>query len=196
MWPSDLTLTLTFQGQVWNSLYLGQKWSDCHKINKQTYQLNSKASNVTAGLDLGCDLDLEFSRSNLESAISRPKMVRLPWNKKQTYRTLCLKCDHQFWPSPWPWSWIFQGQIWNLLYLSQKWSDCHETKGKHMDWTLGHWIWHWPWPWLWIFKVKFGICYISAKNGLIVTKWKVHRLNWRPQWPSSLTLAMTLKGEV
>ena len=25
----------------------------------------------------------------------------------------------------------------------------------------------------WIFKVKFGICYISAKDGLIATKWKV-----------------------
>ena len=130
MWPSDLTLTLNFQGQVWNSLYLGQKWSDCHEINKQTYQLNSKASNVTTGLDLGCDLDLEFSRSNLESAISRPKTVRLPWNKKQTYWTLCLKCDHQIWPSPWPWSWIL--------------------------------------------KVKYGICYISAKNGLIAMKQKVN----------------------
>ena len=56
---------------------------------------------------------------------------------------------HDYWP--WPidylirfWS-IFvmtltfscQGQIWNLLYLSQKWSDCHETKSKHIDWTLG-----------------------------------------------------------
>ena len=47
-----------------------------------------------------------------------------------------------------------QGQIWNLLYLSQKWFDCHETKSKHNDWTLGlkwdNWVWtlswHWPWP--------------------------------------------------
>ena len=31
-----------------------------------------------------------------------------------------------------------QGQIWNLLYLSQKWSDCHGTKSKHIDWTLAH----------------------------------------------------------
>ena len=27
-----------------------------------------------------------FSRSNIEFAISQPKMVRLPWNKKQTYQ--------------------------------------------------------------------------------------------------------------
>ena len=68
----------------------------------------------------------------------------------------------------------FQGQI--LLYLSQKWSDCHETKSKHIDWTLGlecdHRVWPWPWPWPWIFKVKYGICYISAKNSSIATKRK------------------------
>ena len=45
----------------------------------------------------------------------------------------------------------FQGQIWNLLCLSQKWSDYHETKSKHIDWTPGlkcdHRVWPWPWPW-------------------------------------------------
>ena len=144
----------------------------------------------------------------------------------------------------------FQGQIWNSLYLGHKWSNCHETpKSKHIDWTLSlkfdHGIWPWPWPWPWTFKVKYGIHYISAKNGQIATKQKVNisiellasnvsigfylghdldlefsrsnmgsaisqpkmvwlpqnekyvcRMNWRPQWQSSLTLAMTLKGEV
>ena len=46
------------------------------------------------------------------------------------------------------WSLNFQGQIWNSLYLGQKWFDCHETKSKHIDWTLSlkwdHWIWPWP----------------------------------------------------
>ena len=92
---------------------------------------------------------------------------------------------HDYWP--WPvqhlirfWSifvvtltYIFQGQIWNLLYLSQKWSDCHETKSKYIDWTLGlkcdHRVWPWPWPSPWIFKVKYRICYISANNGPIAT---------------------------
>ena len=72
----------------------------------------------------------------------------------------------------------FQGQIWNFLYLSQKWSDCHETKSKHIDWTLGlkcdHWVWPWPWPWPWIFKVKYGISYISAKSGPIAKKRKAN----------------------
>ena len=72
----------------------------------------------------------------------------------------------------------FQGQIWNFLYLSQKWPDCQETKSKHINWTLGfkcdHRVWPWPWPWPWIFKVKYGISYISAKRGPIATKRKAN----------------------
>ena len=47
----------------------------------------------------------------------------------------------------------FQVQIWNSLYLGQKWSDCYETKTKHVDWTISlkcdHWILPGPWPWIW-----------------------------------------------
>ena len=72
--------------------------------------------------------------------------------------------------------WNFQGQIWNWLYLCQKWFDCHETKSKHIDWSQGlkcdHRVWPWLLTWPWIFKVKYGIGYISAKNGLIATKRK------------------------
>ena len=92
----------------------------------------------------------------------------------------------------------FQGQIWNLLYFSQKLSDCHETKFKNIDWTLGpkceHRILPWPWPWPWIFKVKYGVCYDSAKHGQITTKRKANiSIDLKP-WmcPSDLTLAMTL----
>ena len=72
----------------------------------------------------------------------------------------------------------FQGQISNWLYLSQKWSDCYETKSKHIDWTLGfkcdHRVWPWPWPWPSIFKVKYRIGYISANNGAMATKRKAN----------------------
>ena len=72
----------------------------------------------------------------------------------------------------------FQDQISNWLSLSQKWSDCHETKSKHIDWTLGfkcdHRVWPWPWHWPWIFKVKYQIGYISTKNGAIATKRKAN----------------------
>ena len=106
-------------------------------------------------------------------------MVPLPRNKKQTYR---LNSMAQMWPSGLTLAMTltlnFQGQIQNLLYLSQKWSDCHETKSKHIDWTLGlkcdHPVWLWPWHWPWIFKVKYRICYISAKNGQITSKRKAN----------------------
>ena len=108
-------------------------------------------------------------------------MVRLPQNEKQTYR---LNSRAQMWPSGLTLAMTltlnFQGQIQNLLYLSQKWCDCHETKSKHINWTLGlkcdHRVWLWPWPWPWIFKVKYRICYISAKNGQIGSKRKANIL--------------------
>ena len=218
MWPLGLTLamtlTLNFQGQTLNWLYLSQKWSNCHEtknkhidwtlgfkcyhwvwpwpwpwpwIFKVKYRIGyisamngaiatkRKASNVTIGFDLGHDLDLEFSRSNIELAISQPKMVQLPRNKKQTH---WLNSRLQMWPLGLTLAMTltlnFQGQTLSWLYLSQKWSNCHETKNKHIDWTLGfkcyHWVWPWPWPWPWIFKVKYRIGYISAKNGAIATK--------------------------
>ena len=92
----------------------------------------------------------------------------------------------------------FQGQILNLLNLGQKWTNCHKTKSKHIDWTLSlkcdRWIWPWPWPWSWIFKVKYAICYISAKNvRLSQNKKQKYWLNSMPQmWPSDLTFTMTL----
>ena len=53
---------------------------------------------MTIGFDLGHDLDLEFSRSNMEFLISQPKVVRLPRNEKQTYR---LNSRPQMWPMVW-----------------------------------------------------------------------------------------------
>ena len=62
---------------------------------KQTYRLNSKASNVTIGFDLVHDLDLELSTSNMEFPISQPKVVLLLRNEKQTYG---LNSRPQMWP--------------------------------------------------------------------------------------------------
>ena len=107
-------------------------------------------------------------------------MVRLSRNENQTHR---LNSRPQMWPSGLALAMNltlnFQGQIWNLLYISaKKWCDCHETKSKHVDGTQGlkcdHQVWPWPWPWPWIFKVKYVICYISDKNGQIATKRKAN----------------------
>ena len=61
----------------------------------------------------------------------------------------------------------FQGQIWNLLYLSQKWCDCHEMKSKHIHWSQGlkcdHQVQPWPWHWPWIFKVKCDLDHLVTK---------------------------------
>ena len=119
-------------------------------------------------VDFRRDLDLEFSRSNSEFATSQPIMVRLPRNEKQTHR---LNSRLQMWPSGltlvMTLTLNFQGQISNWLYLSQKWSDCHETKSKHIDWSqdlkCDHQVWPWPWLWPWIFKVKCEIGYICQK---------------------------------
>ena len=177
-----VTLTLNFQGQISNWLYLSQKWSDCHETKskhidwalgfkcdhrvwpwpwhwpwifkvkcrigyisakngaiatkqKANISIDLTTSNMTIGFDLGHDLDLEFSRSNAELAISLPKMVWLPQTKsKHINWTLCLKCDRQIWP--------------------------------------------WPWPWPWIFKVKYEICYISTKSGPIAMKQKANLSIW------------------
>ena len=110
-------------------------------------------------------------------------MIQLPRNEKQTHR---LNSRLQMGPSGLTLAMTltlnFQGQISNLLYLSQKWSDCHKTKSKHIDWTLGfkwdHQIWPWPWPWPWIFKVKYEICYISTKSGPIATRRKANISIW------------------
>ena len=110
-------------------------------------------------------------------------MVRMPQNEKQTHQ---LNSRLQMGPSGLTLAMTltlnFQGQLWNWLYLCQKWSDCHETKSEHIDWTLGlkcnHQIWPWPWPWPWIFKVKYEICYISTKSGPIATRRKANISIW------------------
>ena len=152
---STVTLTFNFQGQIFNLLYLSQKWSDFHK-QKANISIELKWDhwvwpwpwcwpwifNVKYGI-----------------ALSQSKIVQLPQNEKQTYR---LNFRPQMEPSGLTWAIIltlsFQAQRGNLLYLYQKWSYCHETKNKYIDWTLGlkwdHQVLPWPWPWAWIFKVK------------------------------------------
>ena len=174
---------------VYGICYISAKNGPIATKQKAYTSIEIWASNVTYTFDLGHDLDLEFSRSNTEFAISHPKFVWLPRNKKQTYR---WNSRPQMWPSPnsplilaMTLTLIFQGQIWNLLYLSPKWSDCHKTKSKHIDWNLGlkcdHQVWPWPWASPWIFKVKYRICYISTKKIRLPRNEKqTYRMN---SWP-------------
>ena len=127
---------------------------------KQTYRLNSKASNVTIRFDLGHDLDLWFSRSNMEFAISQPKVVRLPRNEKQTYR---LNSRPQMWPVGLTLTIILTFEILrsNMTLTCDHTHDLdHEfswsnfeidvSQNGRADWhcTKGVAVGHsWPWPW-------------------------------------------------
>ena len=51
---------------------------------KANISIELETSNVVIGIDLSNNFDLELSWSNMEFAISQPKMVRFPRNKKQT----------------------------------------------------------------------------------------------------------------
>ena len=100
------------------------------------------------------------SRSIMEFPISQPKVVRLPWNKKQTY---LLNSRPQMWPMGLTLTIILTFEIWRSnvtltfdhthdLDHRFSWSnfeiavshngraDCHCTKGA----AVGH---SWPWPW-------------------------------------------------
>ena len=125
---------------------------------KQTYRLNTKASNVTIRFDLGNDFDLEFSRSNMEFPISQQKVVRWPRNEKQTYRlnsrpqmwlmglTLTIALTFEFWRSNVTLTFDHTHDLGhgfscsNFGIVSQNGrADWHCTKGV----AVGH---SWPWP--------------------------------------------------
>ena len=171
-----MTLTLNFQGQISNGLYLSQKWSDCHE---------TKSKHIDWTLGFKWDhrvwpwpwpwpwiFKVKY-RIGYISAKNGPIVTKRKANTSTESRlqmgpsglTLAMTLTLNF-----------QGQISNWIYLSKKWCDCHETKSKHIDWSqdlkCDHQVWPWPWPWPWIFKVNYGIGYISAKNGPIATKRK------------------------
>ena len=71
-------------------------------------------------VNFGCDLDLEFSRSNIQFTVPQHKMVRLPWNEKQPN---WLNARPQMSPSILTLAMTltlnFGGQIFNLLYWNK-----------------------------------------------------------------------------
>ena len=89
-------------------------------------------------------------------AVTQAKVARMR-SEKQTYR---LNSRPWMWPSflslAVTLTLHFQGQIWNLLYLSQNGPIATKRKANMSNLGLkcGHWVWHWPWPWPWIFIVK------------------------------------------
>ena len=133
MWLSSLTLTMTltlnFQGQIWNFLYLSQKWSDCHET-KIIISIELKASNVTNGFDLHHNLDL--------------------WILK-------VKRDLDLWPHTWPWPWIFMVKFWNSHIPEwEGWLTLHKGGGSRLFMTMTITIW-WPRSGVWIYQIVTGV---------------------------------------
>ena len=79
-----------------------------------------------------------------------------------------------------------------------KWSNCHETKSKHINWISGLKCDHQVWPWSWFLPLNFqgqtwNLLYQPKLVRLLRNEKQSYRLNSRPQmWPSGLILAMTL----
>ena len=123
MWPSDLTLamslTLNFQGQIWNLLYLYQKRSDYHEAKSKhiewtpglkcdqwvwlamTLIFEYSRPNVTLTFGHMHVVDQGFSWSDFEIAVSQNGRANWLWTKG-------VGVGHS-----WPWLWPFgdQGQV-------------------------------------------------------------------------------------
>ena len=97
MWPSGLTLamtlTLNFQGQMRNWLYLCQKWSDCHDT-KSKHQLNSRHQMWPSDLTLAVTLTLNFQGQIWNLLYLNQKWS--DYHETKSKHILGLKCDNGF----------------------------------------------------------------------------------------------------
>ena len=85
---------------------------------------------VIFNVHLTHDLDLGFSRSNFENAVSQEWNGRLTWNESDVNRqdvtpTLWLST----FPSPRPWPWIFKVKFWKSHISGMGWPIYMELKG-------------------------------------------------------------------
>ena len=83
MWPSDLTLTMTmtlnFQGQIQNFLYLNKSGPFATK-QEANISIELQASNVTNGFDIGHDLDIWIFKvkCDLDHLVTKVRCKDLP----------------------------------------------------------------------------------------------------------------------
>ena len=77
---------------------------------------------VTFNLPLTHDLDLGFSRSNFENAVSQEWEGRLTWNEREwDDRKLHPLCYFELSPQPWHWPWIFKVKFWKSRISGMGW---------------------------------------------------------------------------
>ena len=174
------------------------------RYEKQTYRLNSRASNGAISFDLGRDLDLEFSRSNMEFPISQPKVVPLPRNEKKTYWLnsrpqmwpmgdhnldlwiLKVKRGFDFWPHSWPWLWIFMVKFWNSCI--SEWVGrltLHNGGGSRSFMTMTMTFW-WPRSGVWIYQIVTGVTsVVGVPSTHLVLNINMHK--WYEEMNRSIT---------
>ena len=133
--------------------------SNLPRNGKQTYRLNYKASNLTIRFDFGHDLDLEFSRSNMEFPISQPKVVEtkskisielqasnvtngVDLDHNLDLRILKVKRDLDLWTHTWPWLWISMVKFWNsCIAVWEGRLTLHKGVGSRSFMTITMTIW-------------------------------------------------------
>ena len=76
-----MTFTLDFQGQILKSRISGKGWPIDMK-RKGCESIECWTHGVTFNVHLTHDIDLGFSRSNFEFALSRDWEGRLTWNER------------------------------------------------------------------------------------------------------------------
>ena len=135
---------------------------------------------MTIRFDLGHDLDLEFSRSNVGFPVSQPKVVRLPRKEKQTYRlnsrpqmwpmglTLTIALTFEFWRSNVTFTFdhthdLDHGFSWSNFEIAvsheSEWEGrltLHKGGGSRSFMTMTMTIW-WPRSGVWIYQLVTGV---------------------------------------
>ena len=162
----------------------------CESIGCYTHFLTLNVP-FTHGLDLG------FSRSNFENAVSQEWEGRLTWNERDLS-----------WQNVGPMLWLsmftssmtltldFHGQILKKSNLRNGMADWHGTKGMWVDRMLDSHcdfkLWPHPWPWPWIFKIKYWNCCNLVMGGSTHVEWRGCELDmmldaqW--DWPRATVL--------
>ena len=94
MYTSHMTLTLDFQGQILKKNYISGMGWPINMEKKGCESIECWNHIMTSNYDLTHDLDLGFSRSNFEIAVSQDWEGRLTWNERDV---------------SWIWCWMHNG---------------------------------------------------------------------------------------
>ena len=193
-----MALTLNFQGQIWNSLYLGQKWFNCHE---------TKCKHIDWTKSLKCDhrilswpwpwpwiFKIKYGIHYIPTKngpIATKQNANISIGLKASNLTIGFDLGRDL---------ELSRSNMESVISWQKWSDCHETKMQTYRLNFMNQMWS--------SDLSLAMTYEFSRSNLEFAKsqpkmvWLpqnekyAYRINWRPQWPPSLTWATTLIGGV